>query len=476
MAIDLLTYEFLKRYVEGSQMGQYAKPQGVWDSEKTYSTGDYVTYENTVYIVPFSLQTSTDGSQTERIQTVEGDTPGTDETKWQKIAGVNVGINEETLKENNGQICHNLKYKKKDDNINFGFYNTNTRTWQTRPQNKVIYYIEETIYSEENSYFRSIVFVYDTKSFAFCEDNTIRYSVDHLWMQQNKPPSKWEKISEGSGNTETINLNIENGPVGYGSNNLQQKPEIKDGTTEATKSWSSQNVEVQNWKGTNGQDNSTINRDGNNIQIGAFAKENGGNAAVFGGKSQASGGKSFAAGSKNIALGNNSAAFGNENFAAGQHSFTTGQQNAALGNSSWAAGTNTVAKNTDDMTIGYKTTAVGHKPEDIGNNNYHPNYQQPFPQFIVGRLNEEDTDFSKDINNDANGLNIFNKKAFIVGNGVEKWGGQEVVYEKKNAASIDYNGNMELAGGIILTDTEDSNAKYKITITKGEIKCTKIES
>jgi hypothetical protein len=67
MAIDLLTYEFLKRYVEGSQMGQYAKPQGVWNAEKTYSTGDYVTYNNTVYIVPFNPEASANSPESEKI-------------------------------------------------------------------------------------------------------------------------------------------------------------------------------------------------------------------------------------------------------------------------------------------------------------------------------------------------------------------------------------------------------------------------
>lgn len=98
MAIDLLTYEFLKRYVEGSQMGQYAKPQGKWDETKTYSTGDYVTYNNTVYIVPFNPNASANSSESEKIQTATGVVPGTNETKWQEIAGVNAtggGISEE---------------------------------------------------------------------------------------------------------------------------------------------------------------------------------------------------------------------------------------------------------------------------------------------------------------------------------------------------------------------------------------------
>lgn len=55
MAIDMITYEFLKRYVEGANMGKNARPRGIWklapDEDKgPYKEGDYVTYNNVVYI------------------------------------------------------------------------------------------------------------------------------------------------------------------------------------------------------------------------------------------------------------------------------------------------------------------------------------------------------------------------------------------------------------------------------------------
>ena len=81
MAIDLLTYEFLKRYVEGANMGANANPKGKWNSAATYNTGDYVTYKNEVYIVP----TDTNGNNQENVNA----TPGTDEKIWDKIAGIN---------------------------------------------------------------------------------------------------------------------------------------------------------------------------------------------------------------------------------------------------------------------------------------------------------------------------------------------------------------------------------------------------
>lgn len=74
MAIDLLTYAFLRDYVEGQCMGEKANPRGVWKAYYsgtipsggeeiigsdeitttvlTYKTGDYVTFRNKVYILP----------------------------------------------------------------------------------------------------------------------------------------------------------------------------------------------------------------------------------------------------------------------------------------------------------------------------------------------------------------------------------------------------------------------------------------
>ena len=55
MAIDMMTYEFLKRYVEGANMGENARPRGIWkekpdDGKGPYKEGDYVTHNNTIYI------------------------------------------------------------------------------------------------------------------------------------------------------------------------------------------------------------------------------------------------------------------------------------------------------------------------------------------------------------------------------------------------------------------------------------------
>ena len=51
MAIDLITYEFLKNYVATKTMGDNAIPRGTWNSDvKDYQIGDYVTHNNVVYV------------------------------------------------------------------------------------------------------------------------------------------------------------------------------------------------------------------------------------------------------------------------------------------------------------------------------------------------------------------------------------------------------------------------------------------
>lgn len=60
MAIDMITYEFLKNYVEGSVMGENARPRGIWAQEPSepYKQGDYVTHNNAIYIW-YNKETST---------------------------------------------------------------------------------------------------------------------------------------------------------------------------------------------------------------------------------------------------------------------------------------------------------------------------------------------------------------------------------------------------------------------------------
>jgi hypothetical protein len=120
------------------------------------------------------------------------------------------------------------------------------------------------------------------------------------------------------------------------------------------------------------------------------------------------------------------------------------------------------------MTIGYMTVANGHKPKKSEEIAFHPNYRQPYPQFVIGRLNEEDKDIEP-TTEDSTGKDILSKKAFIIGGGAEEWEGTNATYNRKNVASIDYNGNMELAGSIILTST-NGNKKMKLSLNNdGEL-------
>lgn len=51
MAIDLITYEFLKNYVATKTMGDNAIPRGTWNgSVIDYEIGNYVTHKNVVYV------------------------------------------------------------------------------------------------------------------------------------------------------------------------------------------------------------------------------------------------------------------------------------------------------------------------------------------------------------------------------------------------------------------------------------------
>lgn len=81
MAIDLITYEFLKKYVEGSAIPN-TQPKGVYNSGINYETGSFVTFNNKVYIVPYG---SIDENGKGVIQIVRNVTPGTDDQKWQLL-------------------------------------------------------------------------------------------------------------------------------------------------------------------------------------------------------------------------------------------------------------------------------------------------------------------------------------------------------------------------------------------------------
>ena len=52
MAIDLITYEFLKKSVEKAVLSENAEPRGKWEEkpEEEYKKGDYVTHKNVVYV------------------------------------------------------------------------------------------------------------------------------------------------------------------------------------------------------------------------------------------------------------------------------------------------------------------------------------------------------------------------------------------------------------------------------------------
>lgn len=336
MAIDLLTYEFLKRYVEGSQMGQYAKPQGVWDETKTYSTGDYVTYKNVVYIVPFDPEASINSSESEKIQTVTGTKPDAAETPWQKIAGVDITIDDATIKKNNGQIYYKLKYQFNQEIGDYRYYNEDKETWVGRPQSNVIYYI-----TEEETSSSSIVLSAGSisKWFAFCGDGKIRTYSSNNWPTASTPPSEWEEISGGAGNIE----NLLDSNASFALNQILDSTNMRFKDTTGDRFNFIENAQLNS--------NPVFDIDTNDN--GEWSWPNG----AFGEYSVALHGKTHAEGKRALSTGSNTVAHG-------ENSFTTGNFNLAYGESSVAEGTNTTALGNASHAEGIGTTAGNYEEYD----------------------------------------------------------------------------------------------------------------
>lgn len=465
MAIDLLTYEFLKRYVEGSQMGQYAKPKGIWKRydvkenneqvEIIYSTGDYVTYNNTVYIVPFALDAT--------IQTFSGEEnpePGTDETKWQEIAGVNL-INQKSIEDSNGQIRIHLSYKLDSDGIS-KFFKDN-EVWRLRSSHKYIITVEE-IGEDGKVTFRSVTLSFSGRSFAFCSDNTIRVANSSVWFDEMPaPPSEWEEVSGGSGNIHNLldgqglqSLNQILDPNNMRFKDTKDSPRydfIDSYLASENKEWPQLNDEDL-WSWENGA-------------VGDYA-------IALNGKTRAEGSRSTSAGSNNLSYGANSFTTGNFNLAFGESSVAEGSNTTAIGRGAHAEGIGTVAgdynKPFEDENAplashaeGYNSIASGYGAHAEGGNNIASGAYS----HAGGFGNIANKEYQTIIGKAAKNLTT-DKYAFAIGNGTINQDYTINDANRSNAMTVDWNGNMELAGGIILKDTVTNN-KYKLTIANGEL-------
>lgn len=535
MAIDLLTYEFLKRYVEGSQMGQYAKPAGKWESTKTYTTGDYVTYENAVYIVPFATDATSNNLNT---QNVSETTPGSDETKWQKIAKVNIGeggISEEDFIEllhsnlniGNGQTINSLNQKLDVDDMRF-----------KRIKSERDNFIQNNLTPDGSGSENAIYFKNGTKPLTVDEKNgkTAKYAVSLNGKSRaagNRSLATGSNtLARGENSFTTGNFNIAYGEssvaegtnttaLGNGSHAEGIGTTAGNYTDLTIHASHAEGYETQaKGYGSHAEGCRAIAQGGYSHAGGVQTIASGDYQTVIGKANKADATKAFIIGSgeidanyvadnskrKNVmtvdwdgnlqlngsiksptidalkitslknnavlnsiaqsastASGKDSAAFGSLSTAAGNNSFSSGYASAAYGQGAHAEGVQTTAGDIERLdevhaahAEGYKTEASGYgshaeggKTEAKGSYSHAGGYETVANsdyQTVIGK---------------ANSTTGIDNKLFIIGNG--DLNPDYSVKERKNAMTVDQNGNMELAGGIILTDTKTSK-KYKLTI------------
>lgn len=568
MAIDLLTYEFLKRYVEGSQMGQYAKPRGNWvkkDSEENdislqieYSTGDYVTYNNAVYIVPFAEDATPDNLKT---QTVSGTIPGANETKWQKIAKVNIGeggISEEDFIEllhsnlniENGQTSNSLNQKLDINDMRF-----------KRIESKRDNFIWNKLSPDGSGSDDAIYFKNGTKPLAVDEENggTAKYAVSLNGKSRaagNRSLATGSNtLARGENSFTTGNFNIAYGEssVAEGTNTsaLGNASHAEGmGTTAGDYSLDIESIHYPHAGHAEGVESHAKGygahaEGGRTVASGQFSHASGVETQASGSVQTVIGranipdttkafiigngntvkenidqlpdytgnkitrsnamtvdwdGNIWAKGSLKLdgpiisptineikitslkndaalnsvaqttstASGRNSAAFGSLSTAAGENSFSSGYASTAYGQGAHAEGVETTAgelahidKVHASHSEGYKTQAKGYgahaeggKTEAKGSYSHAGGYEtiaNSDYQTVIGK---------------ANSTTGIDNKLFIIGNG--DLNPDYSIKERKNAMTVDQNGNIELAGGIILTDTVTSE-KYKLTIADGKL-------
>lgn len=165
------------------------------------------------------------------------------------------------------------------------------------------------------------------------------------------------------------------------------------------------------------------------------------------------GANSFVSGNDNTASGANSAAIGGYNTASGACSFAVGGSNALIGNTasgfaSYAGGIGSTASGECSVADGYGATASGSYSQSRGNHTI----AQRKSQLAFGKYNIADT-------TGADGT-VEGSYVEIVGNGTSS-------SARSNARTLDWNGNEELAGNIILKGGkigDGKNANYKLLI------------
>lgn len=148
------------------------------------------------------------------------------------------------------------------------------------------------------------------------------------------------------------------------------------------------------------------------VASGLYSVASGGSSVASGGYSVASGTRSVALGNRSVASGDASVASGNYSVASGYFSVASGQYSVASGAASVASGQYSVASGTYSVALGRHSVASG------------------AAQTVIGKYNVANT-----------------SSAFIIGNGTSS--------ARSNCMTVDFSGNMNLAGSIAIGASGD---------------------
>jgi len=189
--------------------------------------------------------------------------------------------------------------------------------------------------------------------------------------------------------------------------------------------------------------NTTVGQ--NSVALGDGNEASGYGSFAEGGSTKATNFYAHSEGLETKATGENSHAEGKQTTAGGKQAHAEGNHSGASGDNSHAEGNNTIAYGGNSHAEGSDTFAQGDNShaEGLGTGALSDN------QHVHGKYNV----------NDQNGVYVS-----IVGNGTGS-------SARSNAATLDWNGNAWLAGGLELTDTA-TGTRYRITVENGSLKLT----
>ena len=466
MAIDMITYEFLKRYVEGSVMGDNARPRGIWkqdpdDGKGPYKEGDYVTYNNVVYIWCNVNDSSAQNPE-----------PGEDSTYWQRIAGITPeGIF--SPDENNNLITEGNTFYGQN-NVAFG-------------SNNIVgckgYRIKEITKGDTDTQYKYTLQLNDGETINYSNNDKVTIKLKNNYDYCGEIINITNNvITLEIYNKNNIPTTLYDGEIIGDLNSLRvpSKPEIG-------------NIIVCNNNFACGSDNKAIGNysysEGmNNISAGRYSHTEGWqNTAVYAAHAEGNGSKalgqtSHAEGCRSEANGNNSHAEGYETKSNGYASHAEGQFAKADGAASHAEGYDTTTTSSaiyahaegymsnsegysshsegyDTDAIGEASHAEGKESKALGAASHAEGYKTEIPAggpyaHAEGELSQArgEASHAEGVGTVARGTaqhvqGIYNKKdyngtyAHIVGNGT----GTEDK-DRKNIHTLDWEGNAWFAG------------------------------